>query len=82
MLQSGSQANVPCSPLPSTSVSREKSDSEEEAVIRASSPKVSGDEDKGDADRRSFRYKSSLEEMDDLIKTIHTTLSIQEDKVD
>lgn len=32
--------------------------------------------------RRSFRYKLSLEEVADLSKTIHTTLRIQEDKVD
>lgn len=72
------QQSTLSSPLPSTSKAAEVSDSEEEGASTLLSLKGS---DKEEDDSKTSRYKLSLEEVDDPLKAIYTTLEIQEEKI-
>ncbi|XP_040197835.1 uncharacterized protein LOC120930723 [Rana temporaria] len=63
-------------PSPKASTSKEFEDSGDEGTSTLRS-----DSDEAGEDSRSSRYKVSLDEVDDLLSAIHTTLEIQEEKM-
>lgn len=68
---------MPSCSCPSISVPRGVSDSEDEKGSVSPGSEEEEDEEK---EASSSRYRLSFEEVDDLLKTIHTTLNIKEDK--
>ncbi|PIN88341.1 hypothetical protein AB205_0081150 [Aquarana catesbeiana] len=75
----GTRGVLRCLQVERVGAYRGDSDSEEENRSVATESEEEADEEK-ESSSSSSRYKLSLEEVDDLLKTIHTTLNITEDK--